>query len=370
MTKQELFNLKIDAPNQELYKKIQDNWDGIAKPISGLGDFESVICRIGSILNTEKLTLDKKGLIIMCADNGVVEEGVSQTDKSVTKAVAELMGQNKSSVGIMSSVIKLNSCDDAMPIKVVDIGIDSDEEIPGVINKKISKGTNNLLIDYAMTENDCLAAINVGIQMVEQCKNEGFKIISTGEMGIGNTTTSSALLAALTKLPVRQVTGRGAGLSDEGLEKKNVVIESALRFHDLLDSPSDKVSAFTALYSVGGLDIAGLVGVFIGGAIYHIPIVIDGLISSVAALTAERLVPGVKEYCIPSHAGKEKGVEIVLNELGLKSFINGNMALGEGTGAIMMYPLLDMALALYNAGTAFADTDIGQYERFDKLGMK
>lgn len=201
--------------------------------------------------------------------------------------------------------------------------------------------------------------------MVKELKAEGAKIISTGEMGIGNTTTSAAVLAALTGEPVKKVTGRGAGLSDEGLALKNAVIEGTLRFHDITGPVRDKNMVLDILAAIGGLDIAGLTGVFIGGAIYQIPIVIDGVITATAALTAERLVRGVKEYCIPSHAGKEKGVALVLSELGLKAFINGNMALGEGTGAIMIYPLLDMALSLYHAGTAFADTNIEQYERFN-----
>lgn len=360
MKKEELFNIKIEKADEEIYKKIKANWDAIAKPIDGLGEFEGLVCKIGSILGTDKVNLQKRAHIIMCADNGVVAEGVSQTDKSVTKLVAELMGQNKSSLGIMATELKKK-----LDIKVIDIGIDSDEEIAGVINKKIRKGTGDILIDNAMTEEECLNAIAAGMEQVLICKSEGYSIISTGEMGIGNTTTSSALLAALTGLPVNEVTGRGAGLSDEGLALKNAVIAGALRFHDIYGKVTSKQEVLTTLYSVGGLDIAGLVGVFIAGAVYKLPIVIDGVISAVAALIAEKLAPGVKEYCIPSHTGKEAGVEIVLNELGLKPVINGNMALGEGTGAIMIYPLLDMVLALYNAGTAFADTTIEQYERFN-----
>lgn len=357
MKKEELFELKIEEPDKKIYERIQNNWDGIAKPVDGLGDFEKIICKAGSILGTERVSFDKKALIIMCADNGVVMEGVSQTDKSVTRLVTELMGQNKSSVGIMAKELNLG-------IKVVDIGIDSDEIIDGVFNKNILKGTGDILVDNAMTEEECLKAITTGIEMVHMCKEEGYSIIATGEMGIGNTTTSTALLCALTGESAKKLTGRGAGLSDEGLMLKQAVIEGALRFHDIYGSMKNKNEVLSSLYKVGGLDIAGLTGVFIGGAIYHIPVIIDGLISSVAALCGEMLVPGVKDYCIPSHSGKESGVQLVLDRLGLKALINGNMALGEGTGAIMLFPLLDMVLSLYNSGTSFKDTTIEQYERF------
>lgn len=362
MTKDELLQLTIQAPSKEAYDKVCQNWDGIAKPIDGLGDFETLLARIGAMKGNSIFSLKKKAHVIMCADNGVVCEGVSQSGQEITRAVTSLMGQGKSSIGAMASAMGKDSKPEFF---VYDVGVMGTEPMPGVIDEKIAQGTGNILTTEAMTEKECLSAIAVGMEAVRKRKDEGYEIISTGEMGIGNTTTSTALLAALTDYSATELTGRGAGLSDAGLARKTEVISMALRFHKL-DEHKIQTSehALTALQKVGGLDLAALVGVFLGGAYYQVPIVIDGVISAVAALVAERICPGAKEYFIASHEGREQGVGKVLSLLGLKPYIKGDLALGEGTGAIMLYPLLDMAMALYGTGTAFAQTDIAQYERY------
>ena len=178
-------------------------------------------------------------------------------------------------------------------------------------------------------------------------------------MGIGNTTTSSAIAAALLKCDPQKVTGRGAGLSNQGLSRKQQVIAGAIEKYDLY-----KADALTILSTVGGLDIAGLTGVCVGGAVYHIPIVLDGLISMAAALVAERILPGVKAYLIPSHKGKEPASQLIAEELGLNPVIDAGLALGEGTGAVMMFSLLDMAMSIYENKTTFSNIEVEQYERF------
>ena len=354
MTKEELFNLNIEMPDPDIRADAKKKWDALAKPIDGLGNFEEIICKVAGILGRTDFDLSEKGLIIMCADNGIVEEGVSQTGKEVTYEVAALMGKRKSSVGIMLK-------DYPAHILTVDIGIDSDDTPEGVVCRKVSRGTRNFLHESAMTSEEALRAIEAGIECVKELKDKGISIIATGEMGIGNTTTSSALLSILTGLDVRKCTGRGAGLSDEGLGRKIDVIEKALAFH----FSKECTDAFDALCKVGGLDIAGLTGVFIGGALYKVPIVIDGLISMVSALVANRLVPGCKEYMIASHMGKEIGMKVLSEELELDPVIYGKLALGEGTGAVMLFPLLDMVMSMYKSGTNFADTPIEEYERFE-----
>ena len=184
-------------------------------------------------------------------------------------------------------------------------------------------------------------------------------MLATGEMGIGNTTTSSAVAAALLDCDVTEVTGRGAGLCDEKLVWKRRVIAEALERYRLRGEEPLRV-----LCTVGGFDIAGLAGVCIGGALFHVPIVLDGVISMVAALTAERLIPGTRACLIPSHKGKEPAVEKLATELGLEPVIDASMALGEGTGAVMMMALLDMALCIYKDRTTFSDIAVAQYERF------
>ncbi|MBR3307592.1 MAG: nicotinate-nucleotide--dimethylbenzimidazole phosphoribosyltransferase [Lachnospiraceae bacterium] len=356
MTREELLSLKASCPDREIYVRTKAAWDSLAKPVDGLGYFEELHCRTAAIKEDTHPDISRKRLVIMCADNGVTAEGVTQTDRSVTASVAALMGKRRSSAGIMTKGMPLD-------ILTVDIGIDIPHTPEGVLDKKVAAGTADLLRERAMTEEQCLKALSAGIAIAEESREKGYGIIATGEMGIGNTTTSTALLCALTGLAPAEVTGRGAGLSDEGLKSKIKVIEEALAFHGLSQG-SDPAYAFEALCCVGGLDIAGIAGMFIGGMLFKLPVVIDGLISAAAALCAERMVPGCREYMLPSHSGKEKGTARILELLGLKSVIDADMALGEGTGAVMLFPLLDMVFSLYENGTAFADTDITKYERF------
>ncbi len=350
-TRKELEMIFITLPDEEIKRNVIKNWDAVAKPIDGMGRFETLTAQIGAILGTETIDIAKKAVIIMCADNGIVEEGISQSGQEVTYAVAEAMGKAASSVGKMAKVIGA----DTIP---VDIGISRKEPISGVLQRKIRCGTRNFSKEPAMTEQETIQAIAIGIDMVFSCKESGYKILATGEMGIGNTTTSSAVAAALLRCEVRKVTGRGAGLSDSGLLHKQKVISEAIKKYDLYHA-----DALTVLQTVGGLDIAGLVGVCIGGAICRMPIVLDGVISMVAALLAERIVPGTKAYFIPSHKGKEPAAKVIAEELGLEPIIDGKLALGEGTGAVMMFSLLDAALSVYQDRTTFEDIQIEQYKR-------
>lgn len=344
--------LSINAPDAELYKRILRNWDRIAKPLDGMGRFESLTAQIGAILGTEEIDIAKKAVIIMCADNGIVAEGISQSGQEVTAAVAAQMGRGNSSVGKMAAMIGA----DTIPI---DIGINSCESIPGVLDRKIRCGTRNFRKEPAMTREEAARAIDTGIEMVAVCKGKGYRILATGEMGIGNTTTSSAVTAALLRCKAEEVTGRGAGLCEEKLRQKKQIITEAIEKYGLYGA-----EPFSVLETVGGLDIAGLAGVCIGGAVYHLPVVLDGVISMAAALLAESLVPGTKKYLIPSHKGKEPAVEMLTKALGLESVIDGELALGEGTGAVMMMSLLDMALCVYHGGTLFSDIKVKQYARY------
>jgi len=350
-TREELRKLKVDEPDERCRKNVQKNWDRIAKPLDGMGRFETLIAKIGAITRTEEIAITKKVVVIMCADNGIIEEGVSQSGQEVTTAVAKAMGKEGSCVGRMAKAIGA----DTIPI---DIGINSKEAIPGVVSRKVRCGTRNFSKEPAMTEPETIRAIAIGIETAFRCKNKGYQILATGEVGIGNTTTGSAVAAALLKCEAQKVTGRGAGLNDVGLARKRKVIEEAIQKYDLYHA-----DALTVLRTVGGFDIAGLVGICIGGAMCHLPVVLDGVISMAAALLAERLVPGTKAYYIPSHKGKEPAIAMLAKELKLEPVIDGNMALGEGTGAVMMFALLDVALSIYQGKTTFDDMEIEQYER-------
>ncbi len=356
LTRQELFELYIEKPDEDIFDVAKEKWDHISKPIDGLGDFETLVCRIAAICGDINPEIEKRALVVLCSDNGIVDEKISQSDQSVTKAVAVALGKGISSACTMGRYA-------GVAVIPVDVGICDEEPLEGVLNMKVSEGTNNFTREPAMNETQLLHAIFNGMEIVRKLSGEGYKIIATGEMGIGNTTTSAAVLSSLLLVDSDKLTGRGAGLDDAGLERKKEVIKNALRRYDLSGFDNEKERAFETCRIFGGYDIAGLAGMFIGGALYHIPVVIDGQISCAAAVVAEKIAPGVRDYMIPSHSGREKGIEIALGFLRLKPYINGNMALGEGTGALMLFPLLDMVMDYYKNGAGFTDYEIEEYRR-------
>ena len=353
-TEEELRQLTIPEPDDTVRERVYRKWDSIAKPIDGLGRFEKLIAQIGAVTGTEKIEISKKALIILCADNGIVEEGVSQCGQEVTAAVARAMAKGCSAAERMAAAAGA----DTIP---VDIGINSSAPMDGIWNKRVRRGTRNFRKEPAMTEQEAIAAIAAGIDIVYDCKKKGYQLLATGEMGIGNTTTSSAVTAALLKRQAEEVTGRGAGLSEEGLLRKKQLIEAAIEQYALYQA-----DALTILKSVGGLDIAGLAGVCIGGALCRLPVVLDGVISMAAALLAERLCPGVKDYLLPSHRGKEPAAGYLAEALSMKPVIDGELALGEGSGAVMLFPLLDLALEVYRSETDFGAIQIERYRRWDE----
>lgn len=352
LTPEKIKALKRKEIEEEFRTKVRENWDGIAKPIDGMGQFEVLTAQIGAILGTDEIDLTRKAVVVLCADNGIVEEGISQSGWEVTAAAAKSIAEGRSAVGKMAEAIGAR-------VLTVDMGMKKKEPIEGVLDRKIRCGTRNFRRQPAMTEQETLRSIMVGIQIAKECKREGCSILATGEMGIGNTTTSSAVTAALLKCSASQVAGRGAGLDDQGLARKKQVIDEALEKYRLYEA-----DPLTILSTVGGFDIAGLTGICIGGAVCGLPVVLDGVISLTGALLAERLVPGVKRYLIPSHKGKEPAAALLLKELGLEAVIDGKMALGEGTGAVMMLGLLELSLSVYRERTSFSDIEIEKYKRF------
>lgn len=336
-----------DARSQEEAKL---RWMSVAKPLFSLGKLEDAVIRMAGIKGTADFELKKKGLVIMCADNGVVAEGITQTGQEVTAAVAGNFKKKAASVAIMGELAGV----DLFP---VDIGMVSD--VPSVTRPeyKVAYGTRNFAEEPAMTEAQVWEAIQVGIHMVSVLKGQGYDLLATGEMGIGNTATSSAVAAVLLDKSPGEVTGKGAGLTDAGLEKKIGVIEKAIRLHR-----PDKQDVLDVLAKVGGLDIAGLTGVFFGGAYLRIPVLVDGFISAAAALCACRLVPNVGDYLMASHVSKEPAGRMLLDALCLSPLLDCDMCLGEGSGAVAAVPLLEMGLSVYRRMSTFKETNIRQYE--------
>ena len=320
---------KIHPANQAAMAASLEHWSNIAMPLHSLGRLQDTVVRIAGMTGDPRVDLKKKALVVMCADNGVVEEGVTQSGQEVTKIVAENFLKEKATARILCK----KAGADIFP---VDIGITTDSTI---IQHKVMYGTKNMAKEPAMTREQAVQALEVGIHMVEELKEKGYGIVATGEMGIGNTTTSSAVTAVLLEQDPAKVTGRGAGLSSAGLEKKISVIRDAIALHK-----PKKEDPIDVLAKVGGLDIAGMAGVFLGGAACQIPVVADGFISCVAALCAIRICPTVKDYVITSHKSKEPATVMILEALDIPVFLDCDMCLGEGTGAVTIYPILDMAV--------------------------
>lgn len=340
-------NQRIDPPDGAAERAARAHWDGIAKPLNGLGQFEEMVVKIAALRGTPRVSVKKRAVVVLCADNGVVTEGVTQTDASVTATMAGQIRDHRSSVCLMAKTAGAD-------VFAVDMGMLT--YVDGVDGCHIADGTGNIAAGPAMTREQAVEAISYGIDLVKKYAEQGYELLATGEMGIGNTTTSSAVTCALLGLPVETVTGRGAGLSDGGLRRKCAAIRRALEVNR--PDPSD---ALDVLSKVGGFDIAGMVGVFLGGALYRVPVLIDGLISSISALIAARLCPNSRCVMLASHTSAEPAAETVLRELGLTAVLHAGMKLGEGTGAVCLMPLLDMALSVYDGSAAFADTGIGQY---------
>ena len=357
-----IYQFLLSCQSYQAGRLAKAHWDSIAKPIDSLGLLEDLTVRLCKIAGSEEpYPIGKRALVTLCSDHGVVEEGVTQTGSEVTKIVSENFAKGCSTVNYMA-----NSA--GVDVYTIDMGIDT-EPYPekklarfAVIDRKIARGTKNLAKEAAMTVEECKRALLVGSDLVKELKEMGYRILATGEMGIGNTTPTSALAAVFLQQSPEIVTGKGAGLSEEGLHKKCQAVGAAverIRKKGLTDPVE-------ILAEAGGFEIAGMAGVFLGGVKYRIPIVIDGAISSVAALTAMKIDPRVADYVIASHQSHEVTGKLALEALGAEAILHGRMCLGEGTGAMAIFPLLDMAMEVYRNMGTFDDYRIEAYTRFEE----
>ena len=342
----------ILPPDQNAAAAAQKRWNSIAKPLHGLGKLEDLIVTLAGIQRTDRVRIDKKALVVMCADNGVVEEGVTQTGQEVTAIVAENFHKGETSAAVLCKAAGA----DLFP---VDVGMTAD--MPHVERRKTMYGTRNMTKGPAMTREECLAAVAAGIGKAAELKERGYQILASGEMGIGNTTTSAAVAAVLLHVTPEKVTGRGAGLSDEGLVRKVDAIHRAIAWNR-----PDQEDPVDVLAKVGGLDIAALSGLFLGGAAQGIAVVADGFISCAAALAAVRIAPACRPYILASHMSDEPASNMVLQALDMDPVLHAGMHLGEGTGAVALFPLLDMALKVYNQMSTFDGIEIEPYQEFTK----
>lgn len=336
----------IEPLNENAVKDAWKYLDGLTKPIASLGELEKIAAKIAGITGNIHNNINKKTIIIMCADNGVQDEGVSSCPQELTWIVSNNFTRGITGVNVLADFANSE-------ITVVDIGIKGKINNPKILNRKIAHGTKNMLKGPAMTREEAIKAIETGIEIVDNLVQKGYDLFGTGEMGIGNTTTSSAILSVLSGLDVDITTGRGAALTDEQFENKKLVIKKAIE----LNKPN-RNDIIDVISKVGGFDIAGLCGCYLGAAKNRKPIVIDGFIASAAALCAYRLNPLVKNYIFPSHLSAEPGAKYIMNEIGLEPFLNLGMRLGEGTGCTLAFNIIEAALHVINNMGTFEQAGI------------
>lgn len=321
----------IKEPDQLIAKKVERRIDGLTKPVGALGKMEEMVIRLAGMQGREELDLSQKAIVIMCADNGVYDEGVSECPQEVTATVTYNFTRGITGVNRLAEYVHAQ-------LHIVDIGVKADYNHPQIHNRKIAYGTRNMTDGPAMTYEQALEAVWVGIEETQKLIAKGVQVFGTGEMGIGNTTTSAAVIALLTGLSVETVVGRGAGAKAETLNRKERAILKAIA----VNKP-DASDPIDVLAKVGGLDIAGLVGVYLAAAKHQKAVVIDGFISVAAALIAYRIAPLTRDYMFASHLSQEIGMRHALTEMGLEAHFSLDMRLGEGSGCPLMFQLMDMA---------------------------
>lgn len=326
--------------------------DTLVKPQRSLGVLEDIAIKIAGITGRIHNNIDKRVVAIFSSDNGIWEEGVASAPQSVT--ATQSLNFLRGITGI-PVIAKANNCD----IKVYNVGIKADIHHPLLIDKVIRKSTSNMLKEDAMSYEEAEKAIRIGIEIVKELKEKSYQIIGIGEMGIGNTSTSSCIVSAFTGCSIEDIVGRGGGLTDKQLAHKKDILKQVLLNRKLnANEPMD------VLHKVGGFDIATMTGVCLGAKKYSIPIVIDGFISMSAALTAYKIDKETKSYMFASHNSHEKGYKFAIDEIGLKPMIDLDMRLGEGTGCPIAMNIINTALEVMNHMATFeeADIDIKNYE--------
>jgi nicotinate-nucleotide--dimethylbenzimidazole phosphoribosyltransferase len=338
---------KITPLHQEIMHQTRARVDSLVKPQGSLGALEEIAVKLSGIYGTTKPKIEKKAVIVMCADHGVCAEGIASAPPVVTWVQSLNIAKGVSGVGALAKAA-------GATVYTVDIGIDQPDKHPTLIDKRILNGSGNISKGNAMTYQEATDAVQVGIDMVKHALDEGHNLIATGEMGIGNTTPSTAILALLTGKSPFEITGVGANFPVDQLDHKAAVIEKSISGKKInLDDPIDIIA------SVGGLDIAGMTGIMLGGAIYRVPVIVDGYISTVSAILASKLVPNLNDFIFASHASEEKSAALATSLLGLKPYLNLNMRLGEGSGAVLAFNLLEAACTMNNDMITFEEAGIG-----------
>lgn len=329
--------------DEEAMEKARRRQAELAKPPGSRGRLEELSVQLAGITGRVHNGIEKPRLLVFSADNGVVREGVSSAPRSVTLRQTVNLTKGKTGAAVLCRQFGCG-------ISVCDVGVNADIEEPAVINRKIAYGTDNIAEGPAMTREQALRAIRIGTELAMETKADA---LGVGEMGIGNTTTSSAVLAVLLDRDIELVTGRGGGLTDDAFTKKKAVIRQAIR----VNRPNQN-DVIDVLSKLGGYDLCAMCGAFLGGAASRRPVVIDGFISAVAALCACRLCPEVRGYLIPSHASFELGYRLAMEAMELEPIFHLDMRLGEGSGCPLAFQVLKAACAVINDMATFETAGI------------
>ena len=354
----------IPPADQTAMYLAQDRQSKLAKPPGSLGKLEEISVKLAGMTGQVINKADNSVILVFCADNGIIEEGVSSAPRSVTAAQA--VNMTKGLTG-MSSIAKALGAQ----VVVADIGIADEYVCPEILNCKIARGTRNFLKEDAMPKAAAERAILTGASLAFDVKKAGAEIIGIGEMGIGNTSTSTAVLSALTGMDIDEITGRGGGLTDEAFARKKAVLKAALERRK--PDPADPVDVIS---KVGGLDIAAMCGAFLGAAANRMPAVIDGFISAVAALCAAAICPNAKDYMFPSHRSFEPGYTAAMSFLGLDPWLDLDMRLGEGSGCPIAFQVIKAAcaamsdMALFGEESAINDGYLEEIRKGDSFSYK
>ncbi len=341
----------IGSLDREKMEQAQERLDSLTKPPGSLGKLEDIAIKLAGITGDVFYKVDEKAHVVMAGDHGVVAEGVSAFPQEVTVQMVYNFLNGGAAINVLAEQM-------GAAVRVVDIGVAGRiEEAEGLLVKKVKKGTDNFVEGPAMSREEAVKSIEVGIEVADELISKGAKLIGTGEMGIGNTTPSSAILAVITDLSLDEIVGYGTGIDEEKLEHKKNIIKKGI----VANNP-DKSDGLDILASVGGLEIGGMAGLMLGAAARKVPVMIDGLISGAAALIAGSLKANVVDYLIPSHTSVEPGHIKMYQHLGLEPMLNMNMRLGEGTGAILGMNLVEAATNIISKMATFEEAAVSSSE--------
>ena len=340
------FEIKIDGVSEKIYKRASERMDSLTKPKGSLGKLENLAIKVACMRGELNPSLEDRYSLVFAGDHGVAEEGVSAYPQEVTVQMLGNFIHEGAAINVLGGCV-------GSTVKVVDVGVASEEIPRSVIGRKIGKGTKSFLKGPAMSREDAIESIRVGYEIVDELASKGLDVLGVGDMGIGNTTPSSAITAVMTGEPPEKVTGRGTGIDEKALAKKVDVVKKGLEKNN--PDPDDPLDL---LSKVGGYEIGAIAGAYLAGAANRVPLLVDGFITTAGALIAHGLEPRVADYMIASHRSLEEGHDVALDRLGLEPLLDLNLRLGEGTGAALAMNLVEAAVSVLNEMYTFEEAGV------------